>query len=1472
MYKKVNILNDTVPFIPDIYSNDNKYKQKDNIIPNNSINVDKVVFIVALSSDNMINISNILKYNDPNYMLYGVKAEKTEFEDELYYLPPINYFNINITQFSEQNYKVNSFSYGDSDRTGYDILETVGYDKNKIITVSSVNGNYTSQTYFYQDLTCYNFNRSISINIIFYFFLYPYNSPYPTDPQYPNIVNYNYFKNIIYYNNNYLNIFIYPYTIPFNDEIDQSGNVFFDLPVSQKKNTNITLFDTLNFSNLEVINFNEKIKFKYFETINSTPLNNLEIINYFSKNILSFDDFYLNNSNKDIDTIFISLNELSSISTENNLNVDKITSLETNYNKVNKSYINLPMRNSYSMNSKFSYINNKYFNNNKTYAQFNNSNNNDINTRICINYNINCYIDINVTLGANDYLPYLYAIPNNYLRQILLLINPQVCYNKYEYSLLLENLISNNNPIELVDYRLKIDSFSSLKFTNSYYIDRYKIIFIFSADKNDSSKKFCYYIYLNIAYYNSNNINIIDIYNTSDKSLGLSNINISYVNNNYKLSPSIFNSGNNINIYENIIDIDSSIIHYSYLIDYTKFVTNLNKNNINSVISSNIYFLLSNIVPRIFYNNNDTYYFISNIFDVPYKEINIFNSNIIQLNNSLFKIKYNNYYTNTIFNISLTIDDNISSKYINYYNYQNININIDLKYIDYRTNVKVYGILPYGYYKQFNYHTAFPLFNLDTQSESNDDLVTDGCKISTITSNNYSLLIKTYPFMEYDDLLFKLINENPDYYNFYLKYPNFNNIKTNFYIAMNNSFEQPYMLLNNVIPVINLFNNPTSESDKLFNFSKQFNLLINQYYNFFNMNFSTFLYNPQNINGTLIPDINNFNLNPHINKNISDILYYDNLRFNSTYVFEKIDIQLINDIQKINNLINNYKSCITDTITLNYLFTIFILIKKIFYFIEIMQITSLSYNQQNTKNFANINVPLYSDLRTLYNMISLNFIKIASIFYIQNTNINIILDTTYIESIYKLLLSNPINFESLIPLIIQFILYIEKSILNIIKKLRDIIIENKKIIDNFTTSFLLPNFNDFYDYIDKYINTYVLYKSLEENILSKKLIDNDNILVYKTAIYLYNINNIYNIIDFTIIFGNNIVEVNELNLIKFNYIFYPDYLIFLNNKYYSIIEKLEFLLYNIENYLVLPDSLRSIYSQFFEAGINNYIRQLLENLEILREELINSLILYENNEPFIISDTLLEDIINLNNLIFNFTISSSNIDEYYNMMYYYIFDLNFFINNYIFTIKELLISEYYKYEILSLSPNSDINSINFTSYNSILWNSYGDLIQSINLIINFFIKDIIKEDIKDYINNTKYNNIIQLKLSITNEYYKKNLYNIYDDHLQIITTNIPPYNDIEEKQIDFASYYGFNKLQIPKVTNNFSYYLPLEICKNHIKYKMYIRNEQIYGIISNYNQLITDFADFYKNIINTNIRNYLSYAYTKLETQYVNVT
>jgi hypothetical protein len=1468
MSKKVNILTDTVPYIPDIYSNSNIYKQKDNITEINSISADKVVFIIALSSDNINNVSNILKYNDPDYMLYGTQAENV-----IYNLPSINYFDKGL--IDQKNYDINSYSLGDT-TIGYDILELVGYDKLKILPINSINSNYlSSQIYFYQELTCYDFNQNVSTQIIFYFFLYPYNSPYPDNPQFPNIVNYNYFKNIIYYKNNYLNIYIYPFTNPFDIPSIPYPHFKYRPQTVLTTNSNIITFNTLNFSNLELVNFNEKISFKYFEK--PTTLNNLEVLNYFSKNILSFDDFYLNNSKNIIDTIFISLNELSTTSITNVINssnINKLTLLEINYNKVNKSYTNLPIQNSYSMNSKFSYINNKYFNNDKTYTEFNYSYDDNLNTRVSINYNINSYIDINISDNF-DWRSELYIIPNNYIRKILLLINPQLCnYKNYEYCLLLENLISNNNPVFLdSDFKLVINSFSDIKFTNSYYIDRYKLIFIFSADENDPSKKFYYYIYLNLAYYNSNNINIINIFNTSDESFfsGLSNINTSYISNNYKLAPSIFNSGNNINIYEDIIDISSSIINYSYLIDYTKFTTNLNANNINSIAITNFYFLLSNIIPNVIYKNNNTEHIVSNIMDVLYKEINLFNTNIVVLNNNLYKIKYNNYYVNTVFNISLVIDSNISSKYINYYNYQNITNNIDLSYIDNNSLVIIYDFLPYGYYKQFNYHTAFPIYNLDTQSSTNDTKVINGCNINLITSNNYSLFIKTYPFVEYDDYLFKIINENLDYYNFYLNYPNFNNIKTNFYIAMNNSFDKPYILLNNIIPVVKLFNITTSESGKLFNFSNQFNLLINQYYNFFNMNLSTFLYNPKSINGTLIPDINNFNLNPHINKNIPDILYYDNLRFKSDDVFKNIDLQLINDIQKINNLINKYNSCLTDIITLNYLFTIFILIKKIFYFTEIMQITSLSYNQENIKKFANINIPLYSDLQTLYDMISLNFIKIVSIFYTQNTNINIILDTVYIENIYNLLLSNPINFESLIPLIIQFILYIEKNIINILKKLRDIIIENNNIINEFITPFSLPNFNDFNDYIDKYINTYVLYISLEQNILSNKLIDSDNILVYKTAVYLYNINNIYNIVDFAIIFGNNIDKVNQLNLIKFNYIFYTDYLISLNNKYYSIIQKLEFLLYNIEYSYTIPERTPSqdIYFIFYEAGINNYIKQLLIDLEVLRLAIIDSLVLYKNNLPFTISNILLEEIMALNNKIFNFTLLSrpNNPNLIYNMMYYYIFDLNFFINSYVFTIKELLISEYYKYEVLSLSPNSQLNTINFTSYNLRLWESFGNLTESINLIVNFFIKDTMTENIKEYITSTEYNNIIEFKLSMNNyEYYKKNLYNLYDDHLQINTTNIPPYGSIKN---------DVGELTQPKIslaTNNFSYYLPLNVCKYHNKYKMYIRNDQIYLVIQNYYKLKINFADFYKNIIDTNVRNYLSYAYAKLEMQYVNIT
>ena len=81
--KNVDILIDTIPYIPDIYTKNIKYDKKDNIDIENSVQTSKCIFIINLSAD----LINKTFYNDPNYMLYGVKSSSEE-----YLLPPIAFF------------------------------------------------------------------------------------------------------------------------------------------------------------------------------------------------------------------------------------------------------------------------------------------------------------------------------------------------------------------------------------------------------------------------------------------------------------------------------------------------------------------------------------------------------------------------------------------------------------------------------------------------------------------------------------------------------------------------------------------------------------------------------------------------------------------------------------------------------------------------------------------------------------------------------------------------------------------------------------------------------------------------------------------------------------------------------------------------------------------------------------------------------------------------------------------------------------------------------------------------------------------------------------------------------------------------------------------------------------------------------------------------------------------------------------
>ena len=89
MNKNVNIKIDTVPYLPNIYLENNK--KKDFIDFSNAISADKTIFIFNM--DKTI-LKNNRYYNDPNFLLYG-----NIIDTNIYNIPPINYYYSKIYLF-----------------------------------------------------------------------------------------------------------------------------------------------------------------------------------------------------------------------------------------------------------------------------------------------------------------------------------------------------------------------------------------------------------------------------------------------------------------------------------------------------------------------------------------------------------------------------------------------------------------------------------------------------------------------------------------------------------------------------------------------------------------------------------------------------------------------------------------------------------------------------------------------------------------------------------------------------------------------------------------------------------------------------------------------------------------------------------------------------------------------------------------------------------------------------------------------------------------------------------------------------------------------------------------------------------------------------------------------------------------------------------------------------------------------------
>lgn len=940
MSNKVNLLIDTVPYVPDIFNNSPALYQCESTSNENSIPTHQTIFIFSLNiKDGLANELN--KYNNPYYMLYGIKELPISYS-----LPSINYFSATQPSLMPPFYFTNSSLIKEIYKSYIftpeiiEMLSNIGYDTTPVsssdITPSKLfppsifpNPQNISPLYdnkiLFQKLIIFDAVSGRNDEIIFIYFYQNYitDNPIHLNNSYITNASQSPFLSSVFYNKKNWNVFIYPYT-----SITQSSSEpEYYIPIVNNINLNNIIknpnyVESLNFNNKDYCPYIDKIDYKYFENKNFVKTDNkLNTSMIHSKNLISFASYYSTKISKSNNNIFINLNEINK--SDNMTNLSNSVSENTNLKFLakSKSYSNINKYYSMSADNKMGYINNKLNPVDLTYAPYYN---NVIRTQsmypITKNFFINTYINV---LNDNPSIfpemtnvNYLLQSTNWYIRKILLQINPLIINNTNAVELIIYPLIECKNLLEITNnIQVQFISTTNLAPTNNYYIDRFRLVVKWSESINDTTIDFVYYIILNIAYYNQNKLNISNITKTTNVD-DLGYINFTNIEHSNTLAPTIFNKLENLNIYINLIDYNMiDIKYYSFSLNYNLLSSNPTQNNL--IFINHFYCLIPYIKPTIdyTYEEDDTTntILISNIFNLLEKKINNFITNAIFLSDNFYSIKYNNYNSESIFKLSVTFDSNIlkdsnsqnpNTDYIDYLSYidkdfgpsvqpyvqpNNFNINYPNSSI----------MIPTGNYLVFKYHNNFIIRdNTGAIINMNDiivnELFVNSVSIAEIQFYNYALLIKLDDDFNPDDTFF--VNNTGMYTSENQYMYNQGNYQTKMYLVPCNTDYSLYyygtrpqqISLNDSTPTylvgIELFNyyNGIIKSSNLFPGNKIFiNLIINKYMNFFELNFSIDVFDTMKQNNKLCFDKNNLLFKIHNNKQIKEIVKYDSMRFNS---------------------------------------------------------------------------------------------------------------------------------------------------------------------------------------------------------------------------------------------------------------------------------------------------------------------------------------------------------------------------------------------------------------------------------------------------------------------------------------------------------------------------------------------------------------------------------------------------------------
>jgi hypothetical protein len=1455
---------DMRPYLPDIFINQNIYNSCDSVDNNNNIDINTTIFLINIDEP----IDSI--YNDPLYMLYGKKKD-----GEVYIYPSLNFYHFNDISLN----------------TDYQVIYKTNEINNEIVNILNLIGynilNINETQFEYQLLETNESLTKLKYKILYFYFNLKNYKEDQTE------VNYNEYETSTYYNNKIYNVLIYPYYKKTKEikSLDIPNN--YDNFVED--NNLLKSIKTINFDNREIIKYYEKIDYKYFENIKFTmnPNTNLETLKNYSYNIKNYIEYINQNNNLNKNIINISLNEISKMfyySIEYNTKCENTyTSIYLNNNHINNniSFSNQNNRYSYSMDKKIANIN-LYDSELKKYSSYYNENNTFNSTlyQQTVNYYLNFYYNIN-NINSQYQIINLYL----YLLKIFIFINPKIIDLDY----LLNNITTSIYPLfidsNILQFgqdnnKLQLYLIGSVKETEIYYINKYKIIFEYK-DYNDKINSFI--IILNIAFYNGNYFNILDI--TSTTTTPLAYINYTSIEESVSILPTIYTFQSKNRIYNQMNSFNiKNIKNYYYNINY------LNKDQysyLNNYISSyNFFDIIPNIITNLKTSDNNYY---NNVINVLKSKINNFIINFINIEENYYNFIQNINKIKKYINLTTLYDENIITtdntiKYIEYISYfpeiKDIYITLAENYVGKYNKVLVYPnnnlnissfeILPAGRYIKFNYinYLSYP-----TPNPININFIQSLKFISEFENYYFSLYILLPLNINQDDEFY--CSNSKEFWNNNSNYSmNIGDNKTNIYLVLTDKENKPYNFygetdINGIIYGIKLYNYNNFISDNL-----KLPIILNLYMNKY-MNLSQFViliesFSNYSDESNVLWDINQSYLKLHNFDSLKEIILYDYKRFNNSNdinnikeQYNKFNYKTLQILYENKNQLNNLRYDIKILIYVSNLYKIIKLIQKINAYCEIIKINIIikDYNNDYIINLVKYNSGLVSNLFDINYNLSITSGVFESLIY-KN-----------ISEIYKIDINNTLeninNYQSYCVYIINYSINklpsIINSMINNVSNIKNIyhniyyeiyklvIVENINYligeqiindIDNFTNSTSISIF-------DEIINLEIPKRPL--------LLKQINAYLKSIAYNTTKIDELYNLAK---LMGDNYINIElpenlDNKTVKNNYIYnttcyedetqIPRFKIceFLNDTK-ELINKLSSPINNITEY------------EIYKKSILEGIKTNIDNTKIYFEDIINKIINIYNKSIDINNELEIANFYNLLGLFKNNYTSFFTILYQNNINKFYEYDnLKTAFDNLFYSCEEFLFYislkkdfvkyyNYYPYSPYSL-PQDNI-FINEDLYKIIKTNEFNDFtIKTIENIDNLVI---IKKPDLTIIYLEKIKSFFVNKSEI---YLNESTIKIIDEMIFELSNDIIINNTTPNNFINYGSYYI-----IP--------YQDLLLFKGTFNWASFNFKQQVIDVINNINSLNKSiFTTYYNNETNDFYKQALNYTYLNTPYKYINI-